>query len=439
MPTCNVLEFGAVGDGKTNDAAAIQKAIDACEAGGGGKLVFPAGKTFLCGVIVLKSNIELHLERGATLLASPKPADFHTYPKWKFGEAFITADGAENIAITGGGTIDGNGRAYVAEDLGYIYVMKGGRPFTFYLVSCSNVSMHDVTVKDGAHWTVRFSGCRDVVVDSIRIFNDLKLPNSDAIDFDHCQNVRVANCHIEAGDDCICLKARPEHAGLGPCENITVTGCTLVSTSAALCIGCEACEPIRNVVFDSCVIHSSHRGLTIHLSHACDVDNVIFSNMIVETRIFHDKWWGRGEPIYIVALPWTAQDKIGRIRNVRIMNVIARGENGVVVEGFAGDRIENLLLENVRIELNKTSKHAGGRQDFRPCPGVEMPERPTSGFMIHGASNVTLRHCEVAWGANRPEYYRHAVWAREVDQLKLEDVIGEAAHPGKFAAVSIEE
>ena len=388
---------------------------------------------------MLKSNVEIYLERGATLLASGKAADFQKDPAWKFGEAFITANGAQNIAITGGGTIDGNGRAFVAEDLGYIYAMKEGRPFTFYLVGCSNVTMHDLVVRDGAHWTVRFSGCRDVVIDALRIFNDLKLPNNDAIDLDHCQNVRVANCHIEAGDDCICLKARPEHAGLGPCENITVTGCTLVSTSAALCIGCEACEPIRDVVFDSCVIRNSHRGLIIHLSHEADVDNVIFSNMIVETRIFHDKWWGRGEPVYIVALPWTAQDRIGRIRNVRITNVLAHSENGVVIEGFAKDRVENILLENVRVELNKTSKHAGGRQDFRPCPGIEMPERPTSGFMIHQATNVTLRHCEVAWGSKLPDYYHHALWAKDVDRLKLEDFQGDSAHPDRIPAISVND
>src|ERR1700722_5706459 len=134
MASYNILDFGAVGNAATNDAAAIQNAIDACTGGGGGRVIFPAGKIFLCGTIVLKSNVELHLERGSTLLASGNAADFQKDPTWKFGEAFITATGADNIAITGGGTVDGNGRAYVKGDLGHIYVMHGGRPFTFYLV-----------------------------------------------------------------------------------------------------------------------------------------------------------------------------------------------------------------------------------------------------------------------------------------------------------------
>ena len=168
---------------------------------------------------MLKSNVEIYLERGATLLASGKAADFQLDPAWKFGEAFITANGAQNIAITGGGTIDGNGRAFVAEDLGYIYAMKEGRPFTFYLVGCSNVRC--TIWSCGTVATGRFDSPVPRRRDrSDADFNDLKLPNNDAIDLDHCQNVRVANCHIKSGDDCICLKARPEHAGRAPAKTL---------------------------------------------------------------------------------------------------------------------------------------------------------------------------------------------------------------------------
>ncbi len=262
--------------------------------------------------------MELHLERGAVIAASGDPADYTlrlgvgalSGGELREGDPgtsmLITADRAENVAITGGGVIDGGGRLYIEADEGYIYKMKRWRPFTLFLLGVVNLTLRDVVIRDGALWTVRLSGCQDVLIDGIRIDNDLKLPNNDGIDIDRCRNVRIVGCHIVSGDDCICLKTCEETAAWGgPCENVVVTGCTLVSTSSALIVGAECREPMRNIIFDSCVIKSSHRGLAIHLSEGSDVENVLFSNMIVETRIFHERWWGRGEPIYITAIPWT--------------------------------------------------------------------------------------------------------------------------------------
>jgi polygalacturonase len=383
----NIRDFGAVGDGNANDAIAIQKAIDHCTSNGGGRVLVPSGFLFISGAIELKSNVELHLEYGAVLQASPN-ADDHCFPIEGRGyRAFITAERAENIAVTGGGTVDGGGRFYIGEDNGYIYKMAPGRPFTFYLKACSHLTFRDVTLRDGALWTLRLSGCTDGVIHGIRIFNDLKLPNNDAIDIDRCRNIRISDCHIEAGDDCICLKTTPEtEAYGGACENITVTGCVLVSTSSALIIGCECKTPMRNIIFDSCVIRSSNRGLAIHLSDECDVENVLFSNMVVETRLFQETWWGNGEPIYITAIPWTSEYSIGHVRNIRFSNVLCRSENGVFIEGWQPGLIDGVLLENVRVELDKWSKWPGGRHDIRPSPEENsLPEHPTSGF-LHQAS-----------------------------------------------------
>ena len=436
MPDFDVRAYGAVGDGTANDAPGIQRAIDACHAAGGGRVVVPAGRTYRSGGVELKSNVELHVERGATLLCSGDPADFpYRFPNYG-GAPFIAAHRAERVAITGAGVIDGNGRAYVDEDLGHIYRAKRGRPFTVFLVGCRNVAIRDVEVRDGAVWTIRLSGCSDVVIHALRILNDLKMPNSDAIDLDRCRNVRVSDCHLEAGDDCICLKATREFDGYGPCENITVTGCTLVSTSAALIIGCECKAPMRNIVFDACVITRSHRGLAIHLSDESDVENVTFSNMIVETRLFHTKWWGRAEPIYVTAIPWNDRTGIGRVRNVRFVNVLARGENGVFVQGWDRSRIEGLLLENVRVEVTKTSKWPGGTIDIRPSPADEggpgpareLPAQPTHGIFIANATDVTVRNCQVAWGPNPPPYFGKALESRDVDGLVIDNLRGHDAH-----------
>lgn len=222
---------------------------------------------------------------------------------------------------------------------------------------------------------------------------------------------------------------------MGACENITVTGCTLISTSSALMVGCECRAPMRNVIFDSCVVQASHRGLAIHLSEECDVENVLFSNMIVETRLFHEGWWGRGEPIYVVALPWTAEHTVGNVRRVRFVNVLARSENGVVVVGTDSRNIEELLFENVRVELDRWSKWEGGRLDLRPTPGEPMPASPTNGFLLRNARDVTVRSCSVVWGKSRAEEFRHALLAENVEGLTLEGFRGTSAQPDRYEAV----
>jgi hypothetical protein len=312
------------------------------------------------------------------------------------------------------------------------------RPFTIFLIGGRNVTMRDVTIHDAAFWTVRVAGCDDVLIHGVRIDNDLKLPNNDAIDIDCCRNVRISDCHIVAGDDAICLKTCRAivDAGFGGIDGVTVTGCILMSTSSALKIGNEVMAPIRNVVFDSCVVLSSHRGLAIHLGQAGDVENIIFSNMVVETRLFHDAWWGRGEPIFIAAIPWA--DQVGHIRHVRFSNVLCRSENGVFLRGWEPGLIEDVAFENVRVELDKWSSWRGGRHDIRPCPGEGLPDHPTAGFFLQEAANVALHNCTVVWGVSRPAYFRHALEAHRVAHLCNEGFCGQAAYPQRDAAVCID-
>ena len=440
MSTFDIREHGAVGDGRTNDATAIQSAIDACADAGGGTVLVPAGMVFLAGSIVLRSRVELHLERGSVLRASDRWEDYTerlAVGALSAGTVrddnddtgmFITARDAVDIAITGAGEIDGNGRAFVLEDLGPIYRMPNARAFTVFLIGCQRVTLRDSTYRDGALWTIRLSGCTDALIHGIHIEGDLKLPNNDGIDLDCCRRVRISDCSIVCGDDAISLKTCEEFAHYGPTEDITVTGCTITTTSSALVVGVDAERDIRNVVFDACVIRASNRGLSVNCGQAGRFENILFSNMIVETRLFDGRWWGRGEPIYVSATPWhQGVGQVGGVRDVRFTNVLARSENGAYISADEPGLISGVVLDGVRIELDSWSGRRGGSYDRRPCDGKEgiYPE-PTDGFHVDTASDVTIRDCEVRW-ASEQDWFRDALHTRDVTGLVVRDFRGSPA------------
>lgn len=401
MTSFNIRDHGAVGDGRSNDARAIQAAIDACAAAGGGTVVVPAGATYLSGSFVLRGNLEFRVERGARILASPRQADYTGYavpgdPNGVEGEkrVFISAYEAHGLAITGGGIIDGNGKAFMTEELPHIYRGTAWRPHMFVLVGCDHLTVREVTLKDSGNWTLHMSGCRDVLVDGIRILNDLKVPNCDGIDPDHCTDVRISNCHIEAGDDCIVLKNLASYAKYGPTRNVTVTNCTLISTSAAVKIGTESVDDFRDITVSNCTIRGSSRGLSIQLRDQGNVENVLFSDCVIETRLFHDDWWGKAEAIYVTSAPRTPATRVGAIRHVRFRNILCRGEAGAYIAAVAPGRIDDVVLDGVRIELQKTSKWPGGRHDLRPG-AIGLLERPVAGIYVANATGVRLADAEV--------------------------------------------
>jgi len=158
----------------------------------------------------------------------------------------------------------------------------------------------------------------------------------------------------------------------------------------------EAQTPIRNVVFSSCVIRQSHRGLAVRLSEGGDIENVLFNDITVETRFFHPGWWGRGEPIQVIAVPWT--ENAGTVRNVHFRNILCRSENGVLVRAEGPGRIEGVHFDGVRVELDRLSRWPGGHLDTRPRRGEALPTTPTDGFHLECADDVQLRDREVVCG-----------------------------------------
>ena len=442
MDTSNftVTSFGAVGDGLHDDTAAVQAAIEAAHAKGGGRVVIPSGRTLRCGTIALRSGIDLHLEAGATLQASAEDCAYTVRRKTgglaggnpdedtEPSTMFITADGCHDISITGRGTIDGGGRFFIRADLGDIYEMSHVRPYTIFLIGCERVTIRDVTVRDGAYWTVRLSGCRAALIDAVTIANDLRLPNNDGIDIDTCQRVRIANCDIVTADDGICVKTCQESKEFGECSDVTVTGCTIVSRSAAICIGSEISTPIRNVVVSACVISDSHRGLALKLSEPGGVHNVLFTDIVIETRICDSRFWGGGEPIYLSSYPWRGGS--GTARNIRFHNILARSENGVLIRSEEPGCISGVVMSDVRVEIDRWSGEPGGFWDLMPHPAGARIDHDTSGIHLERLADVRLENCEVVWaqpaGSRAPDLDQ-ALTVVDVDDLRTTRFRGAAA------------
>ena len=198
-------DYGAGLDGISNDRSALKAAVDAAHAAGGGVVIVPGGRTLLTGSFELKSHVTLHLEPSATIVASTERSDYR-------GRTLIEAFSAEEVAITGTGTIDGRGTAFMTEELSHIYRAASWRPRLMLLEGCRRVQLSGVTLRDSPSWGVHLAGCDGVVIHGITILNNLKIPNCDGIDPDHSRNVRISDCHIEGGDDSIVIKTSRAYA-----------------------------------------------------------------------------------------------------------------------------------------------------------------------------------------------------------------------------------
>ena len=391
----DVSAFGAKGDGVTDDASAIQQAIDQCSRDGGGKVFFPRNHTFLAGPVELKSHVELHLEATATLKANPDERIYHLSA---FGEnrgegmLWLYAKDAENISITGKGTIHGNGIAFMGAELEDSYELKpledqafDPRPHVLTLTNVRNLTIRDVTIKEGAYWTVHLIGCDEAVIDGINLLNNLKIRNGDGIDLDHSKNVHIANCHITSGDDCICLKNRREFEQYGSCHDIVVTNCVMSSRSCAIKIGSENMDSIYNVLFNNCIITGSNRGLGIQNRDEGTVTDIVFSNIQLDCRLWSDVWWGKAEPIYVTSYPrangnhkdanWRfpkgqIEGRCGEVSRIYFNNITATSENGCFVGGDVPGKVKDIYFNNVRVNLSPLSPLTSPLlMDKRPCKG----------------------------------------------------------------------
>jgi polygalacturonase len=415
-------DYGAVFGGVANDGAPLQKAIDAAHGAGGGTVVIPAGRTLMSGSFELRSNVTLDLEPGSRLVASTKQSD---YPD----SIFLKARHAENIAITGTGTIDGRGTAFLGKEGEYIFEKRDWRPRLILLEDCRHVIVSDVNLREAAFWSLHLAGCEDVSIHGISIKNNLKAPNCDGIDPDHSRNVRITDCTVECGDDAIVVKSSREFAQYGACENIVVSGCVLTTHDCALKIGSETVDAVRNIVFSDCVVNQCNRGIGILLRDEGDVENIVAHDIVIHSQLFHDEWWGASEAIYVSAHPRVPGGKLGRLRGLRFSHIVSHAEAGVFIRGSAECIPEDIVLDDVTLNIAKTTLWPS-RIDLRPPEelGIQQSGVLIAGVSLEEARDVTLRSCTVRWAPNPPASFGPALRTDRVQGLRLEDFQGSDAH-----------
>jgi hypothetical protein len=433
-----ITDFGAIGDGRTLDTVAIQAAIDQAHHAGGGKVVVPANKTFMAGSIELREDVELHIEAGATLLASSDYNDYtHNISELTGGlvsetvlpqRSFIVGYRAHNSSITGGGNISGNADGFILQRGRYIHTMRspeGGnnqyleRPFTIFMIESQNLVLTEFTLLDPAFWAIRTTGCNDLKIDAIKILTDLMVPNADGIDIDRCQRVRITNCDLVTADDCISLKSCAGTSQYGDVSDVVIENCRMVSTSGAITLGTESVGDIVRVRVSDCVIERSHRGFAVRAREGGSISDVVFENSKLETRAFSPMWWGHGEALHVTAFAWSSAEHLGdgnserllegNIRNVTFRKLEVESEAGILNWAARPSLVSDIRYEDIKLKISSNSKWPH-RIDLRPNDIQPTVDRPHNAFEAVNVSNIAIAGLDIEWEESSRKNYGVAVF-----------------------------
>ncbi len=450
----DVRTFGAKGDGKAFDTAGINRAIYAAAAAGGATVVFPAG-TYLCYSIHLKSNVDLYLGPGSTILAAdsaasganagydpPEPNQWDKYQDFghsHWHNSLIWGEDIENISIQGPGRIWGKG---LSRGNGDTVLPAGVGNKSISLKNCHNVTLRDFSVLHGGHFAVLATGVDNFTIDNLSIDT-----NRDGIDIDCCRNVRVSNCSVNSPwDDAICLKSS---YGLGfarSTDHVTITNCyvtggyeegTLLDATykrigpdykaartGRIKFGTESNGGFRNITVSNCVIDDCH-GIALESVDGAFLEDVSISNITMRDIV--------DVPLFIrlgSRMRGPEGVPVGQIRRVNISNVVVSNctsRQASIITGIPGHYIEDLKLSNMLV------LHQGGRgkedaaiqppelENAYPEPSRFGP-MPAHGFYIRHVKNVQMRDLEVRYSTEdaRPGLVLEDVAAADFVHVKIQ-------------------
>jgi hypothetical protein len=429
----SIINYGAVPDGTTICTSAIQSAINDCANSGGGRVVIPSGK-YLSGTILLKSNVEIHFEHSSTLLGSPNGEDYPTQPVPRYRSfrdergfrSLIYAEGQSNIALTGSGTIDGQGKNHP--------MIKGqddeNRPKNIMFVSCQNIKVEGLHLTNSAFWNQHYLDCEDVIVRNISVYNHCNY-NNDAIDIDGCRRFVLSDCILDSDDDGITIKS----TGTAPSEDIVITNCIVSSFCNAIKAGTESTGGFRNITISNCVVKPSISQIAPHFNTP-RIGITGISLMVVDggtmegIAVNNITIYGTMAPLYVRLgnrarqhTPDAPKPLVGKVRNISISNVVAYGAGswGSSLTGIPENPVKNISLNNIQLYMSGGIK----RGDFNET--VEEAERkypqpsvwgnlPASGLYIRHAEDISIDN--LVLGVEDPDE-RVPIVADDVSNLRI--------------------
>ena len=442
MRLFDAREFGAAGDGKALDSAAINRAVDACHSAGGGVAYVPPG-TYRCGTVVLKSNVTLYLEAGATLQGSKNLADYtaqsgHQAEAELSDKHLIFARDVENAGLAGPGRLDGQGPAFWApsgrvvpppeedwRDVAIFDLKPLARPSPMLeFAGCRHLRVEDVRIENAPGWTLRLVNCDQVSVRGIAIKNPVIGPNADGIDIIGCSNVFISHCSVDVADDAICLKSEGAY-GSEPLmtKNIVITDCVMTGCCNGLKFGTFSWGGFENVTFSNCIIYNEDvnpkariiAGVALEVVDGGWLEGVVISNVRmqrVRTPIFIRRGNRHSRP----------DGTPGTLRGVMIENVYATGAILTSsITGLPGFDVEDVTLSNIRIESDEAGKEEWVNREIPEAPKA-YPEAfmfgrlPSFGFYCRHVTGLRLRDLVV--GAV-PAEKRPAIVCADVKDLDI--------------------
>ncbi|WP_400244292.1 glycoside hydrolase family 28 protein [Niallia sp. JL1B1071] len=400
-----ITEFGAKSDGNLCTAS-IQKAIDTAFENGGGKVIIPPGE-FLTGALLLKDNMEFHLAAGAELTFSDDQKDYFVVTSRWEGVArevyasCLYAENSRNLSITGFGTINGNGEKWwhifrkEREKLAY------PRPKLISLDGCENITIKDVTLINSPSWTINPICSQNITIDNLTIKNPKDSPNTDGIDPESCSNVRISNCHIDVGDDCIAIKAGTEDtAERIACENITITNCTMVHGHGGVVLGSEMSGDIRNVTINNCVFQDTDRGIRLKSRRGrggviedIRVDNIVMDGVICPFILNLYYFCGpKGKDKYVWDKnPYPVTVDTPKFRRIHFANITARKVHASAgfIYGLAEQYVSELTFNQIDISLAENAIPG------KPAMMAGIEDMNNRGFYVGFAKDVLFNRITI--------------------------------------------
>lgn len=443
-----ITEYGAK-PGNTDNTSAIQKAIDKATVEGG-TVIVPAG-LFMTGTIRLKNNVTLQLNKNAVLKGIASKAVYPSLPiKYKLhtgsgqsGRALIFASQAENISITGEGTIDGNGEDPLFDSKDNVNTM---RPYGLLIESCKNVTITGVKMQHSAMWMQRYVNCDFLRITGVTVFNHANL-NNDGMDIDDCHNVVIANCIIDADDDALCFKSEGDRG----VKNVVVTNCILATHASAFKFGTGSTGGFESVQFSNTVIRQSLAtnmkhpfkqksgltGIDLASTDGAVIKDINIANISIDS-LENPIFIKLGNRLRKTAV--TANGKTGSIAGIHFSQITIKnsGISPTTITGFPANYISDINFRDIFIE------HRGGGaakdtslvvpENSNHYPGTRMFERklPATGFYIRHVKNISLNNVQIQHIGNDP---RAVIVCDDVEEMVINDLKSKTLNPLKYAVV----